>query len=85
MRTDSQIRFSVSTGHNRVVIQFVDSGDPFDPTGVRINDNILKQTRQPLHRGLGLTMIRRLTNQIAYERRGDQNIFTVEKTWGDNR
>ena len=65
----------------RLVFEVRDKGAAFDPTGVEEPDVTLPaEERRP--GGLGLFLVRRLMDGVAYERVGDTNVLTLIKQIG---
>ena len=61
-----------------IVITFMDDGDPFDPLSVPDPDVTLS-ARKRRTGGLGLFMVKRITDELSYEYRDEQNILTIRK------
>jgi sigma-B regulation protein RsbU (phosphoserine phosphatase) len=61
-------------------VQFVitDNGIPFDPTRKDAADTTLSVEERPIG-GLGIHLIRHYMDGVAYERVGEQNVFTMRK------
>jgi len=60
----------------RLVVRVSDGGIPFDPLSVAPPDlNVPLDQRQV--GGLGIYLVRKLFDEVAYERRGDRNILTL--------
>ncbi len=55
-----------------------DSGMAFDPTAKEDPDTTLKAEERPIG-GLGIFLVKQLTDAVGYERRNDKNILTVKK------
>jgi serine/threonine-protein kinase RsbW len=59
-------------------LQVIDDGRPFDPTAAPAPDTTLPpELRAP--GGLGLHLLRTMADRMAYERRDDRNVVTLEK------
>lgn len=75
---DHSIKISVCYEHDAVIVQIVDEGIPFNPMEIKQPD-----LRCPLEErrvgGLGIHMIKRIMDDIVYERKGRQNILTMKK------
>jgi anti-sigma regulatory factor (Ser/Thr protein kinase) len=65
---------------DRVEIEFVDEGVPFDPTSKAKPQLDLPVEERPVG-GLGIFLIRKLIDEIRYRREGGRNVFT----WVVNR
>ena len=70
------VRFSVEEG--MVVVTFIDSGVPYDPLAKPDPDLTLPTQERPVG-GLGIYMVKKSMDSVAYERRDGQNIFTMRK------
>ena len=67
MRSDGQ----------RLTIVIRDHGAPFDPTEQHLADTSLSAEERPVG-GLGLLLMRELTDSINYEREPDSNVLTLQ-------
>jgi len=80
---NERIVFTAEAGDTGIVLAFTDSGDPFDPTRHEAEFEPQSAGKERRKRGIGITMIRRLTDKITYCRKHDSiNVLTVEKNWG---
>ena len=62
-----------------LTMTFMDRGVPFDPLAKEMPDTTaLPAWKRPVG-GLGLFMVRRLVDEIAYVRRDGQNVLTLRK------
>ena len=61
-----------------VTIQFEDSGVPFDPLAKKDADTTLSADEREIG-GLGILMVKKSMDQMAYERRDGKNILTIQK------
>lgn len=78
-----RIVFTAEADDDGIALAFTDSGDPFDPTSLEADFEPRAAGRERRKRGIGMTMIRRLTDRITYCRKHDSiNVLTVEKHWG---
>ena len=72
------IDFKLRLENNEVVIHIEDNGIPFDPVSVPTSGSA-----PPLEKckigGLGLHIVKKMMDEIAYERREDKNIITIKK------
>lgn len=68
---------AVSPGLDGVVVEFSDHGPPFDPTAAPVGT--VEESLARGGGGLGLAIVRRLADQLAYERRGDRNVLRLVK------
>ena len=72
---------AVSAGHveaalslegNRLIVEFVDDGRPFDPLATPQPDMDLPLAERPIG-GIGITIVRALVDEIGYTRDGNRN------------
>ncbi len=75
---------SVSIGceaqKDRVVLRFADNGRPYDPTEKADPDITLSAEERDIG-GLGIFMVKRTMDEIAYEYTDGLNILTIQKRW----
>jgi anti-sigma regulatory factor (Ser/Thr protein kinase) len=64
-----------------LTVEIVDEGPPFDPLARPDPDTALElEQRQP--GGLGIFMIRQLTDEVNYRREAGQNVLTIRMRMG---
>ena len=63
---------------DRLVFTLVDSGVPFDPTTRPDADITLGVEERPIG-GLGIYLVRKLMDEVRYERAGGKNVLTLVK------
>jgi serine/threonine-protein kinase RsbW len=72
------IAFKLRLEKSEVVIRIEDNGIPFDPVAIPTSGSA-----PPLENckigGLGLHIVKKMMDEIAYERKGDKNIITIRK------
>ena len=73
---DFDVDIELVNGSDEVRLVFADRGFPFDPTRVADPDVAASVDDRKIG-GLGLYMVRRMSRQVAYERRGDENVLSV--------
>lgn len=61
-----------------LVLTIEDSGQPFDPTEVAEADTTLTAEERPIG-GLGIFLVRRLMDSVAYQRVEGKNLLTLRK------
>ena len=61
---------------DRFVLRIIDSGRPFDPLGIAPPDLTLGVEEREIG-GLGIHLVRQLTDRAEYERRGAENVVTL--------
>jgi serine/threonine-protein kinase RsbW len=75
---EHQIHVHLTLEGSVLVVKVRDDGVPFNPLEVsEIDINKPFEERQP--GGLGLFFVRNLTDELAYKREQDANIFTMKK------
>ena len=74
----TSVDFKLHLENNEVVIRIEDNGIPFDPVAAPTAGST-----PPLEKckigGLGLHIVKKMMDEIVYERRGDKNIITIKK------
>jgi anti-sigma regulatory factor (Ser/Thr protein kinase) len=76
--TDNWIKIAISHENGTLVIRIEDTGTAFDPGSVKTPDPIDDIEKCPVG-GLGIHLIRKLMDEIIYERCGDKNVLTLKK------
>lgn len=71
-----ELSFRVDGGALRATV--TDSGIPFDPTA-KPDPDITLSAEERTAGGLGIFMVKKLTDSLKYERRGEKNVVTVIK------
>ena len=64
----------------RTVIHFADDGKPYDPT-VQKEPDITLSAEERENGGLGIFMVKKSMDRVAYEYADGRNILTIEKHW----
>ncbi len=72
------ISIEISSASNTVSITFIDSGIEFNPL-LPLNINSDKDTKDFSEGGMGIHLIKSLTDQQKYNRIKQRNVFTVTK------
>ena len=67
-----------------VVISFVDSGKPYDPLAKPDPDIHLPASERRIG-GLGIFMVKKSMDDVTYEYKDGQNIFTIKKNIGTGK
>lgn len=73
-----QIQFEISMNDGEVLIRIEDTGVPFDPANAAIPEPEAAIENCKVG-GLGLHLVRKLMDEIRYERSGAKNITTLKK------
>ena len=74
-----EVRLSVSASSIAVIV--MDDGRPFNPLVVPDPDTSLPLEERPIG-GLGIHLLRRMSDEIEYVREGNKNRVTLRKTLG---
>lgn len=72
------IRCSVEEGLDRVIIDFLDEGVPYNPLA-RDDPDIALSAEERQIGGLGIFMVKRLVDDIEYAYKDGKNILTIRK------
>jgi anti-sigma regulatory factor (Ser/Thr protein kinase) len=73
---EGYISVSVSLDADKFVIEFRDSGTPYNPLAKPDPDTSMPtEKREP--GGLGIYMVKKLTDDVSYEYRDRQNVLTI--------
>ncbi|MDR3013638.1 MAG: ATP-binding protein [Chitinispirillales bacterium] len=68
----------VAGGGGELVIEFEDSGKPYNPLEAKTPDITLGVDEREVG-GLGVFMVKKLMDSVAYRRERDKNILTIRK------
>ena len=78
---EHEIRVRLSAQPEEVKAELEDDGEPFNPLEAPEPD-----TAKPLEErtigGLGIHLVRKLTDGLEYKRQGDRNLLTIKKKTG---
>ena len=66
---------------DRLVITISDDGRPFDPFAVSAPDTTLSVEDRPIG-GQGIHLVRRMVDDLSYQRRSDRNVVVLTKRLG---
>ena len=72
------VRIEEEAEPRAAVLTFLDGGIPFDPLTMKTPDTSLKARERQIG-GLGIFMVRRLTDEISYEYADGKNILRIKK------
>ena len=75
---EAVIRLDTETVPGAVLITFIDSGIPFNPLAVEEPDVTLSAKDRKVG-GLGIFMVKRSMDDVAYEYADNKNILTIKK------
>jgi serine/threonine-protein kinase RsbW len=73
-----EIKIDFAHTANQLDITITDTGKPFDPTQKEDPDIELSVEDRPIG-GLGIFLIRKIMNEVSYERVGQENILRMTK------
>lgn len=73
-----RIHVCIEFHDGRLCIEIRDNGHAFDPLAQEAPDLTLSAEERPIG-GLGIHLVRQMTDDVRYERRGDENIVTATK------
>ena len=72
------IRTEIKEDPLSVVISFIDGGSPYDPLA-RPDPNLKMPVKDRRRGGLGIFMVKKTMDDVAYEYKDGQNILTIKK------
>jgi len=75
-----RICVKVTFADGRLSIEVRDNGHPFDPLAQEAPDLSLPADERPIG-GLGIHLVRQMTDHVRYERQGNENVVTATKTF----
>ncbi len=75
-----EIKIDFAHSSNQLDITITDTGKPFDPTQKEDPDIELSVEDRPIG-GLGIFLIRKIMNEVSYERVGQENILRMSKKY----
>jgi anti-anti-sigma factor len=77
-RGDGEVSIDVELRADRLCVTLTDDGGPFNPLDMAAPDTALSvEERQP--GGLGIHLVRRLMDDVSYQRRADRNVVILAK------
>lgn len=77
---EATIRCCVGGDPLQVTVQFLDHGKPFDPLAKQDADTTLSAEERDIG-GLGILMVKKSMDDVAYEYRDGCNILTLKKSF----
>ena len=82
LKNEDTVEFKAQCLPDRLLMKFIDPGQPFDFDPRRIAFNPRKAMDEGQKRGFGLVMIGRMTDKVRYERQDQRfNVLMLEKLW----
>jgi serine/threonine-protein kinase RsbW len=77
--SEGRIEAALSLEGNRLIMEFVDNGRPFDPLTTPLPDVDLPLAERPIG-GVGIAIVRALVDEIGYTREGNHNRLILGRT-----
>jgi anti-anti-sigma factor len=77
-REGGEVTIDVELGTDRLSVTLTDDGKPFDPFGTDAPDTAPSAEERQIG-GLGIHLVRRLMDEVSYQRRADRNVVTLAK------
>ena len=74
------VHVRVEFHEGRLCLEVRDDGRAFDPLAQAEPDTTLPAEQRDIG-GLGIHLVRQMTDEVRYERRGDENVVTAIKTF----
>jgi len=79
---EGEVAVSVSADENSIVIEFADSGTPYDPL-VKADPDITLSADERDIGGLGVFMVKKMMDSVEYRYEGNKNVLTIKKYFND--
>ena len=76
---EAEVRCEILNDPLRVVIQFLDSGQPFDPLA-REDADTSEEALMSREGGLGILLVKNTMDDVQYSYEDGKNILTIQKT-----
>ena len=77
---EATVKMELDEGNKNVTLTFIDSGKEFNPLSKKDPDIYLPIEERPIG-GLGILMVKKLTDSVSYQRADGKNFLTVSKKW----
>lgn len=79
---EGTIAFMADNKPDGLEMTFIDPGQPFDVNSLPGALEPIRAMKEKQTRGFGLVMVRRMTDEVRYQRKDDRyNVLTLEKHW----
>ena len=78
--TDGLVDIDASVDEHKITFVITDSGIAFDPTAKEEVDITLGMDERPIG-GLGIHLVRTIMDTVSYQRKEEQNILTITKSY----
>ena len=80
-REGGEVAIAVELGADRLSVTLTDDGKPFDPFGAAPPDTAGSVAERQMG-GLGIHLVRRMMDEVSYQRRADRNVVVMAKLLG---
>jgi len=80
-REGGEVAIAVELGADRLSVTLTDDGKPFDPFGAAAPDTAGSVAERQMG-GLGIHLVRRMMDEVSYQRRADRNVVVMAKLLG---
>jgi len=80
---EGNVTVSVNIKENNIIIEFTDSGTPYNPLERTDPDTTLSADERSIG-GLGIFMVKKLMDNMSYKYENNSNILTISKQWSGN-
>ena len=79
--TEATVRFRITVANTKVTVRVTDQGDGFDPSKLKKHPPVTDPERLEFERGLGVTLMRRLTDSctITQTKKGTTVTLVVQR------
>lgn len=81
LKSSDTIQFSLNQMNDSIVLHFIDNGIAFDLTKHENNFKPSQAIKDRMKNGLGILMVKKMSDSIMYKRKENKNILTITKTW----
>jgi len=80
-RDDGTVRVRLSGVAGQLAVELRDSGPAFDPIAQAPRPRLDASVEERRPGGLGVELMRRMTDELRYRRDGDENVLTMVFRW----
>ena len=77
-RAGGEVTVEVELATDRLTVTLTDDGRPFDPFGMAAPDTRRSVEERQIG-GLGIHLVRRMMDEVSYQRRADRNVVVLTK------
>jgi serine/threonine-protein kinase RsbW len=75
------IQVGIQRRENIIIINIIDTGVEFDPSTIEAPD-LCRYVQERKRGGMGFHLVKKLNDEILYERVGNQNVITIRRKIG---